>query len=150
MISAELMLERFRKDAKAYIDDVRADMISGIEGLKQFSTLPDSAQTLRVIQSKLRNDILGSLESTDATATVLARFYRYNRDPRVFDVLMESLGALTPADVDAYARTYFTPERRIVTTFWGPSGPKPSPSARGPSHNAGNARPSIRGLDVGQ
>jgi hypothetical protein len=48
----------------------------------------------------------------------------------VFDVLLDSLNALTPADIDAYANKYFTSERRIVTTFWGPGGPKPEGEAR--------------------
>ena len=130
MISAELLLDRFRKDGQAYVDDVRTDMVEGVEALKQFSSQPDAAQTLKVVQSKMRNDLLASLESTDAIATIFALYYRYNRNPRVFDVLLESLNALTPADIDAYAKKYFTPERRIVTTFWGPSGPNPGGEAR--------------------
>jgi zinc protease len=130
MISAELLLDRFRKEGQGYVDDVRSDIIEGVEDLRQFSSQPDAARTLRVVQSKMRNDLLASLESTDAIATVFALFYRYNRDPRVFDVLLDSLNALTPADIDAYARKYFTAERRVVTTFWGPSGPKQGSEAR--------------------
>jgi zinc protease len=130
MISAELLLERFRKEGHSYVADVRSDIVGGVEALQQFSCEPDAARTLQVVQSKIRNDLLASLESTDSIATVFALYYRYNRDPRVFDVLLDSLNALTPSDVDAYARKYFTAERRIVTTFWGPSGPKPAAEAR--------------------
>jgi zinc protease len=130
MVSAELMLDRFRKEGHAYVEDVRADIVGGVEDLKRFSSQPDAARTLRVVQSKMRNDLLASLESTDAIATVFALYYRYNRDPRVFDVLLDSLNALTPADIDAYAGKYFRRERRVVTTFWGPSGPKQAPEAR--------------------
>ncbi|HXE80213.1 MAG TPA: pitrilysin family protein [Vicinamibacterales bacterium] len=124
MIVAELHLDRFRKEGRAYPDEVRDDIIAGIEDLNAFSKQPNAAGTLKVIQSKLRNDLLGALSSPDAIATTFARFYRYGRDPRVFDVLLGTIEALTPADIDAYAQKYFTPERRIVTTLWGPGGPK--------------------------
>lgn len=124
MVSAELLLDRFRAEGRAYPDEVRDDLIAGIEALQGFSAQPGAAETLKVVQSKLRNDLLGSLSSPDAIATNFAWFYRFSRDPRVFDVLLGTIDALTPADIDAYAGKHFTPERRLVTTFWGPSGPK--------------------------
>jgi zinc protease len=130
MISAELVLDRFKKDSQAYVDEVRTDLIAGIEELKNFSRQPNAAETLKVIQSKLRNDLLASLASTDSIATIFATFYRFSRNPHVFDQVLDSVNALTPAAIDSYARKSFTSERRLVTTFWGPSGPKVSAEVR--------------------
>lgn len=130
MISAELLLDRFRTDGRAYTDEVRDDLIAGIEALQAFSKQPGAAETLKVVQRKLRNDLLGSLSSPDSIATAFARFYRYTRDPRIFDVLLGTIDGLTPQDIDAYARKHFTARRRLVTTFWGPSGPQSAGEAR--------------------
>ncbi|MBZ5706366.1 MAG: insulinase family protein [Acidobacteriia bacterium] len=118
LLDSEMILERFRKDGNKYVDDVQNDVISGVEDLKQFSQQPKAAETLRVIKSKVRNDFLANLDSTGSIAQAFAWYYRFDRDPRAIDSLMQAIDSLTPKDVDAYAANYFTPQRRIVTTLW--------------------------------
>ena len=97
---------------------IQADVIAGVDALKHFSGQPDSRRTLQVIKSKYRNDLLASLNSTPSIAEQFAWFYRFNRDPNVFQTLVESVDSLRPADVDAYAARYFSPDRRVITTLW--------------------------------
>ncbi|HET9695719.1 MAG TPA: pitrilysin family protein [Terriglobales bacterium] len=118
VLSSELMLDRFRKDGDKYVNDVKADMISGVEALKTFSQQKDADETLRVIKSKMKNDLLARFDSVGDIADIYSRYYRFDKDPRVFDKLMEAVDSLTPADIDAYAKANFTADRRIVSTLW--------------------------------
>jgi zinc protease len=121
---AELTLDRFKTEGGAYVDDVRNDVIAGVEDLRSFSRARDAATTLEMVKSKYRNDFLASLNSTLRIASILAQYYKFDRDPAVIDTLMQAIDRLTPADVDAYAARYFTRERRVITTLWaGPAQP---------------------------
>jgi zinc protease len=115
---AELALGRFKKDGEVYVNDVRSDVVAGVEALKSFSTAPDAAETLEMVKSKYRNDFLAGLNSTLRIASVLAQYYKFNRDPAVIDTLMQAIGRVSPSDVDAYASRHFTAERRVITTLW--------------------------------
>jgi zinc protease len=118
VLSSELLLDRFRKDGDAYVNDVKADMIEGTEALKTFSKEKDAAQTLEVIKSKVKNDFLGALNSTGRIAQLFSVYYRFHEDPQVFENLMQAMDSLTPADIDLYAKANFTADRRIVSTLW--------------------------------
>jgi zinc protease len=117
-LGAELILDRFRKEGDAYVNDVRADLIAGMDDLKNFSKSPGAAKTLDVVKSRIRNDFLASLNSTPNIARILGVYYQHTRDPNVLDTLMASIDALTPADVDAFAQKYFVADGRIVATLW--------------------------------
>lgn len=118
LLQSELVLDRFRKEGQKYVADVQNDMITGADALKEFSRTPHAAQILQVVKSKIRNDFLGELDSTDNIAEHLAWYYRFNRDPNVFESLMQAIDSLTPKDVDEYAAKYFIPQGRIITTLW--------------------------------
>jgi zinc protease len=118
LLSAELSLERFQKEGTKYVDEVRNDITSGTEALKNFSNDPNSAKTLEVLKSKVKNDFLAQLSTTDSIAETLAMFYRFSRDAHVLDTLLQSVDELQPADVDNYAVKYFTREGRLVGTLW--------------------------------
>jgi zinc protease len=118
LLDASLDLDRFRKQGDDYVAGVQKDIVSGTDDLKSFSKQSNATQTLRVVKSKVRNDILGGLNSTLNIAQTFAWYYRYNRDPQVLDTMMQAIDSLTPQDIDAYARKYFTPQGRIVTTLW--------------------------------
>ena len=100
------------------MDDVTNDMITGTEALKSFSKQPDAAKTLEIVKSKVKNDFLAQLNTTESIATLFSVFYRFNHDPRVLDIAMQSGMSLTPADIDADAQKYFTPAGRLVGTLW--------------------------------
>jgi len=118
VLGAELSLERFKKDGARYVDEVRYDIVSGAEALKEFSQDPNAAKTLDVVKSKVKNDFLAQWDTTDRIAQSLATFYRFSRDPHVLDVLLQSVDELQPADIDDYAARYFTREGRLVGTLW--------------------------------
>jgi len=118
VLDSELLLDRFKTDGDKYVDDVQKDVISGVEDLKRFSKQPKAAETLKVIKSKVRNDFFAALDSTGSVAQSFAWYYRFNRDPRVLDMVIQSIDNLTPKDVDAYANKYFIPKGQVITTLW--------------------------------
>jgi zinc protease len=118
LLDSELMLDRFQKYGPSYATEVKSDMIAGIEALKHFSTTPNAAKTLEVIKSRTRNNLLGSLSTTENIAQIFASYYRFGRDPDAIDKAMATIGSLTPLDIDAYAQKYFTQNRRVVATLW--------------------------------
>jgi zinc protease len=118
VLDAELSLDRFKTDGAKYIADVQNDMIGGVEQLKNFSREPDAAHTLEVIKSKVKNDFLAQLNTTENIAYVFSWYYRFKRDPEALDHLLQAVMALKPTDVDAYSRKYFTAEGRLVGTLW--------------------------------
>ncbi len=118
LLNCELVLERFQSQGQSYVSDVRADVLAGVDALKQFSRQPNARRTLQVVQSKFRNDLLARFDSTANIAEQFAWFYRFQRDPNVFDTLVESVNSLQPGDIDAYAAKYFVDSGRIITTLW--------------------------------
>jgi predicted Zn-dependent peptidase len=118
VLDSELLLDRFQKDGDKYVTDVQKDVVSGVEDLKSFSKQPKAAETLKVIKSKVRNDFFAALDSTGSVAQSFAWYYRFNRDPRVLDMVIQSIDSLTPKDVDAYANKYFIPQGQVITTLW--------------------------------
>jgi zinc protease len=127
LLDSELILDRFRKEGQPYLNDVQNDVVNGVDELQHFSQQPGSGRVLKVVKSKVRNDFLAGLDSTYDVAQTFAWYYRFNRDPSVIDILMQTVDSLTPRDIDSYAHKYFTPQGRIVTTLW--HGPAPSASA---------------------
>jgi zinc protease len=64
-----------------------------------------------------RNAFLRGLDSTDAIAGTVARYAMYDRSYRTANRLYRTYDALTPDDLVAAARRYFTDERLVVTTL---------------------------------
>ena len=118
LLDSELSLERFKKEGDGYVQEVQGDVIAGVEALQHFSRQKDAARTLEVIKSKVKNDFLAQLNTTENIATAVAWYYRFNRDPNSIDALMRSVMALQPADIDAYAQKYFTAQGRVIGTLW--------------------------------
>jgi zinc protease len=130
-LSSELMLDRFNKEGKTYPAEVEKDMISGLEDLKSFSRQPHAARTLDVVKSKVRNDLLGALNSTGSIATIFSSAYQYNRDAYALDRMMAAIQRLRPADIDAFARKYFQPGKRLIATLWNTPGAQSAPAKEG-------------------
>lgn len=118
LLDTELILDKFKQEGAAYPNDVKTDLIGGIEDLKNFSKTPGAAKTLEVIKSKVRNDFLGALDSTGSIAATFASMYRYTKDANSIDKMMAAIDSLTPVDIDNYAKTNFTSERRVIATMW--------------------------------
>jgi zinc protease len=124
VLDSELSLDRFKQEGDKYINDVQGDIINGVDELKNFSRQPNAARTLEVIKSKVKNDFLAQLNTTENISYIYSWFFRFNRNPNVLEVLMQSVMALTPTDVDTYARTYLKHEGRIIGTLWHGEAPK--------------------------
>ncbi|MDQ3281723.1 MAG: insulinase family protein [Acidobacteriota bacterium] len=116
--------EKYDAQGRALLDRIDADVASAFEGLSTFSSQPDAAKRLDAIKSQLRYDVLSSFNSPANIAQNFATYYRLNRNPQVLEQLAQSIANLTPADVDAYARKYFTPKNRVSITLAGKGGAK--------------------------
>lgn len=116
-VSAELFKDKFEQKGRAYFDEVSSDVISGLDALKDFASQPDSARLLEVVKSKYRYDFLAGLSSPERIAATFAWYYRFNRDPKVLDALLDSVAAVTPGDIEDLARRWFIPANRAVVTM---------------------------------
>jgi len=57
------------------------------------------------------------MSSPPNIAQNFAWYYRFTRDPEVFEKLLASVQNLTPRDIDRFAQKYFVPENRAVLTL---------------------------------
>ena len=117
IVGAQLFKEKHAERGPAYFDEVSGDIIAGLDELKRFSKQKDAKKLLETLKSKYRYDFLAGLSSPAAIAQNFAWYYRFTRDPEVFEKLLQSVEKLTPKDVDNFARTYFVPENRAVLTL---------------------------------
>lgn len=117
IVSAQLFKEKYAAQGPKYFDEVSTDIIAGLDDLKRFSKRKDAKQLLATLKSKYRYDFLASMSSPADIAQNFAWYYRFTRDPEVFEKLLQSVEKLTPQDIDNFARTYFVPENRAVLTL---------------------------------
>jgi zinc protease len=111
--------EKYDTQGKTLLDRVEREVAGGFEALSSFSSQPDAAKRLESIKSQLRYDILAGLNSPANIAQTYAEFYRFSRDPQVLEKVAAAIGALQPADVDVFAKQYFTPKNRVTVTLAG-------------------------------
>lgn len=116
-VSAQLYKEKYAEDGQAYFDEVGNDIIAGLDELKHFSKQKDSKKLLETLKSKYRYDFLAQMSSPANIAVNFAWYYRFTRDPEVFENLLQSVRKLTPKDIDRFAQKYFVPEHRAVLTL---------------------------------
>jgi predicted Zn-dependent peptidase len=83
----------------------------------------DRARTL------LRSDRITALESSLQRAKLLATYEVLDGKPEYINQELDRLLAVTPAQIQAAAKQYLTPERRSVLQI--AVGPKPQPSSSG-------------------
>ncbi|HEY6146872.1 MAG TPA: pitrilysin family protein, partial [Thermoanaerobaculia bacterium] len=78
---------------------------------------PIAADRLREAKSNVRYAFARTLDNTDTIAAVLARYVRIRRSYSTLNDFYARLASLTPEDLQAAARKYFTDERLVVTTL---------------------------------
>ncbi|MBI4462781.1 MAG: insulinase family protein [Acidobacteria bacterium] len=117
ILDAQLFKEQYEQRRTTYLDEVIADIEQGVEELKRFSRQKGAQQLLENLKSKYRYDFLAAMASPAQMAQNLAWYYRFERDPEVFEKLLASVARLQPKDIDAFARKYFTPENQVVITL---------------------------------
>jgi zinc protease len=120
-VSAKLYKDRYRSEGDAYLREVEADIAAGLDSLSRFSSGPDSVERLDRLKSRFRYDFLGYLSSPGAIASTLAQYYRFDRDPRVFERVENALLALEPSDVDAFAARWLGSGNRVIAVLVPPT-----------------------------
>jgi zinc protease len=88
--------------------------------LKTFAKLRDKLEPAdRVEQAKsyMRYSLVRSLDNSEAVAETLAEFVKFGRSYGTINNYYRQQAALTPADLQAAARKYFTDNNLIVTTL---------------------------------
>jgi zinc protease len=116
-ITAILFKEKFTEKGTALLDEVTTDVEQALKDLKSFASQPDAEETLEELKSKYAYDTLAGLDSPGDLATSFAWYYRFERDPNVFDRLVESVRKLTPQDIEWFAREYFVPSNQVIVTL---------------------------------
>jgi zinc protease len=80
-------------------------------------TLPPEPARLGDQLAHARNAFVRSLDSTEAVASVVARYAAFDRSYATVNRLHRTLASLSPDDVVAAGRAYLTDERLVVTTL---------------------------------
>jgi zinc protease len=119
VLTTTLYKSEYEEQGETLIEQTIADVEQALQDLKTFSERADAAQTLEALKSKYQYDLLAELESPADAASTFAWYYRFERDLQVFDKLVGSVKALTPADVDALAQRIFVPENQVIVTLTG-------------------------------
>ena len=123
-VGAVLLGAAWRQKGNALLAETEADILAAIDSLKSFSSRQDAVKLLEDVKSKYAYDLLGTFESPAAAARQFAWYYKFERDPQVFDRMIAAVRALTPADVDRFVRAHFVPGNRVTVTL----APKPAGS----------------------
>lgn len=115
--SARLFVDQFKQKGMEYLEEVERDIIEGFEQLKEFSSMPNSAEILELIKSKYKYDFLATFDSPANVAETFALQYRFERDPDVLNKLIQSVQELTPTDIDEFAKSFFVENNRTIVTM---------------------------------
>ncbi len=116
-ITAILFKDKYAEKGQVLLEEVAGDIEQALEDLKSFASRPDATETLAELKSKYRYDMLSQLDSPGDIAANFAWYYRFERDPDVFDRLVESVNELTPGDIESVARMYFVPGNQVLVTL---------------------------------
>ena len=87
------------------------------EELERLKAEPVSKEELEKVLNNLDASLIRSLRSNGGLASQLAYFQAVARDWRYVLKLRERVAAVTPADIQRVARTYFTKSNRTVATL---------------------------------
>jgi zinc protease len=96
------------------MDYVRDEILKTLEEVK---TKPVTAERLAAVKSNLKYSFALGMNSTESVADTLADFIQLNPDPETINRLYETYDRITPDDIVAMAKKYFTVERRTVATL---------------------------------
>ena len=98
-----------------------------IAELDRLKTEPVSARELQRAKNQFARDYILGRETNQSKASVLAHAAVLHDDIRTADGEFEIFAAMTAADVQRVANTYFRPETRLVLTVM-PRGQQPQGS----------------------
>jgi zinc protease len=81
------------------------------------AAVPVEARRLQDAKANARYSFARSLDNTEQIASVLAGYVRYDRSYDTLNNLFRVYESLSPADLQAVARKYFTDQNLVVTTL---------------------------------
>lgn len=116
VVNVSLDKEKFAKDPKLF-DEAVGDVVAELDALKTFSKQPGAAELLEVAKSKYRYDFLAGLVSPEKIASTFAWYYRFEKDVKALDKLLDGVAKVKPEDIDALAAAQFAPYNRVVLTL---------------------------------
>jgi zinc protease len=96
------------------MDYVRDEILATLEDLKES---PPSKNRLDAVKSNLKYSFALGMDNTESVASILAQFLHLNPDPETINRLYNTYEAISPADVTAMAKKYFTRNRLTVATL---------------------------------
>ncbi len=117
ILDAQLYKEQYTAKGPAYFDDVVRDVEQAVEELKRFSRDKKARELLATLKGKYRYDFLARMSSPAQITQNLAWYYRFERDPDVFEKLLAAVERVEPKHIEAFARRYFVPENRVIVTL---------------------------------
>lgn len=106
------IITRIKNPADA--DYVRDRIYEELERIKRELV---SAERLDAIKKHLRYSFAMRLNSADRIAQIIAAYLNLTGDPQSVNRIYELYSRVTPADIQAAAQKYFTPENRTVITL---------------------------------
>jgi zinc protease len=98
------------EDAVPVRDQILATYAAALAG-------PPDAKRLAEAKSNARYSFARRLDNTETIAAILARFVRYSRSYGTINRLQRVYDSLTPEDLQAAAKTYFTDSNLVVATL---------------------------------
>ena len=93
---------------------VRDEILATVAALRD---APVGAKRLADVKSNARYSLVRGLDDTERIAGLLARFVRLRRSYGTINGYYRLVDSLTPADLQAAARTYLTDENLVLTTL---------------------------------
>jgi zinc protease len=93
---------------------VRDEILATLAALRD---TPVDAKRLAEVKSNARYGLVRGLDDTERIAGLLARFVRLRRSYGTLNEYFRLVDALTPADLQAAARTYITDANLVLTTL---------------------------------
>jgi zinc protease len=135
--------------AAARVKDIKDALDVRDQILKAFSQArekPIAASRLGDAKSNARYGFVRTLDNTESIAAALARFVRYRRAYGTLNELFRAYDAVTPEDVQAVARRYFTDAGMVVTTL--SKEPMPEAMATEPPLSSMTATAATAGADT--
>jgi len=97
------------------------------EELERLKREPVAEWEMQKVENGTRAGYLATIRSAQSRASLLSTYKVYYDDPSLINTRLTRLGAVTKADVQRVAKTYLSPERRVVmvVTPAATSGPAP-------------------------
>ena len=92
-----------------------ADMVSQVEEeIAQLQDKPVDAKELERVKTQLRASRLKDLQSSLSRARALAQYTVTDNNPQLINTELDAMLAVTPAQIQAAAKKYLTPQNRAI------------------------------------